>query len=114
MGATIYTYVTLDDLQLVHGDVAGDSVTLQFEGGRVGDDVVTVVGSPAFEVGAREFLFVRNNGAAVSPVVGFFQGRFKVVDGLIHDHAGRSVIEVRGNTLVKLAADTAHIPRCPA
>ena len=104
-GATIYTYVTLGSIQVVHGGVTGDSVTLQFEGGRVGDDVITVIGSPTFEVGARELLFVRNNGVAVSPIVGFFQGRFKVIDNAIHDHAGMPIVEIRDNAFVKVATE---------
>jgi len=105
---TIHTYVTLGSLQVIHGDVAGATVTLQFMGGQVGDDIIAIPGSPTFDVGDREVLFVRNNGAALSPIVGFYQGRFQVIDDVMHDHADNPIMDVQDNTLVKLDMSTAQ------
>lgn len=99
---TIYTDVTLDDLQVVHGHVAGPTVTLRFKGGEVDGYRITVEGSPSFHPGEREVLFIRGNDRAVSPVVGFFQGRFKVIDGQVHDYAGMPVVQIQNDVFVKL------------
>ena len=85
---TIYTDVTLGDLNVVHGEVPRDTLTLRFEGGGIDSLRVEVLGAPSFDLGEREFLFVRANNVAASPVVGFYQGRFKVIDGEIHDNDG--------------------------
>lgn len=107
----IYTYVTLDQLELVHGESKSDTLTLRFEGGKVGAHEVTTHGVPKFEKGTRELLFVANNGVAVSPIVGFFQGRFKIVGDKVHDFAGLPIVGVRDGALLKLTqrpADTAR------
>jgi hypothetical protein len=99
---TIYTFVTLGDLQVIHGQVEGDALVLRFEGGEVDGFRITVHGSPSFRPGERDFLFIRGNGFAVSPLVGFVQGRFKVVDGQIYDYAGVPIVEIRGDAFVKV------------
>jgi hypothetical protein len=53
--------------------------TLEFLGGTVGEDTLTVVGIPEFLVNDRDVLFVRDAGRPASPVVGFSYGRFRVV-----------------------------------
>lgn len=99
---TIYTYVTLSDLRIVHGQSDGSTLTLRLEGGQVGDHRITVVGMPSFVRGEREFLFIRGNGRAISPVAGFFQGRFRVINGQIHDNAGNPIVEIRAGAFVKV------------
>lgn len=99
---TIYTYVTLGDLRVLHGQVDEDALVLRFEGGEVDGFRITVHGSPSFRPGERDFLFVRGNGVAISPLVGFVQGRFRVIDGQIHDYAGMPIVEIRGETFVKV------------
>jgi len=99
---TIYTYVTLTDLRVVHGQSDGSTLTLRLEGGQVGDQRITVVGMPSFVRGEREFLFIRGNGRAISPAVGFFQGRFRVINGQIHDDAGNPIVEIRDGAFVKV------------
>jgi hypothetical protein len=101
---TIYTDVTLGDLNVVHGEVARDTLTLRFEGGEIDGFRVEVLGAPSFDLGERELLFVRANNVAVSPVVGVYQGRFKVIDGEIHDNDGLPIVEIRGDTFVKVAS----------
>jgi hypothetical protein len=53
--------------------------TLEFLGGTVGDDTLSVVGIPEFRVNDRDVLFVRDTGRPASPLVGFSYGRFRVV-----------------------------------
>ena len=103
-GATIYTYVTLSGVTVIHGQLFGP-LTLRFEGGEIGDQRLEVDGMPTFRKGEEEILFVRANQVAASPVVGLFQGRFKVVKGLVYDHSGDPLVGVSDGTLVKLIDD---------
>ena len=103
-GSTIYTYVTFSDVSVVHGQLFGP-LTLRFEGGEIGKYRLEVDGMPAFRKGEEEILFVRGNDVAASPVVGLFQGRFKVVQGRVHDHAGAPIVGISDGTLVKLIDD---------
>jgi len=102
--STVYTYVTFSDVTVIHGRHFGP-LTLRFEGGEIGEHRLEVDGMPTFRNGDEEILFVRGNEVSASPVVGLFQGRFKVVDGIVHDHAGAPLVGISGGTLVKVIAD---------
>ena len=79
-GKTIYTYVTFTQLESIKGTGVNTTKTLRFEGGRVGDDVLTVVGMPTFEVDEKVILFVKGNitNQTLCPLVGWTQGKFVV------------------------------------
>jgi hypothetical protein len=100
--STIYTYVTLGRISQIHGNVDGSRLTLRFQGGTVGEYTLAVPGIPTFSPGERTILFVRDNGYAVSSIVGFFQGRFRVVDDLVLDHAGLELAGFRNGRLIKV------------
>jgi hypothetical protein len=72
---SIVTLVTFG-LQQVHKGQAPPTVTLQFLGGALGNVRLEVADIPKFKVGERVMLFVEGNGSAISPVIGFFHGRF--------------------------------------
>jgi hypothetical protein len=71
---------------------------------------------PSFAVGERVLLFVRDNGTALCPVVGWHQGRFDVVrdpkTGAEHltDGLGHPVVGVGGDESVRYGA-RADAPR---
>jgi hypothetical protein len=71
------TLVTFSDLTVLKGDV-GDTLTLRFYGGESGGVVVHIPDMPTFDVGERAVLFVAGNGRDVCPLVGVWQGRFRV------------------------------------
>ena len=73
----IVTDVTFDVLRVIKGS-AGLRTQLTFLGGRVGSEGLIVSGMPQFEIGDRDMLFVSDRIAA-SPLVGFWQGRFRIV-----------------------------------
>jgi len=99
-----YTFVTLDELSVLKGDV-GATLTLRFFGGASGDTVVRVSDMPRFEPGERVVLFVAGNGEVICPLVGVWQGRFRVgVDAgsgveTVADHAGRPLLGRSGRRL---------------
>lgn len=76
-GRAIVTRVTFRVERALKGEPARD-LSLEFLGGRVGDDALEIHGAPQFEVGQRTVIFARMRGPEVSPLAGFNQGRFRV------------------------------------
>ena len=74
----IETLVTFSDITPVFG-TEGGTVTLRFAGGQVGTMREEIAGVPQFAVGDRRVIFARRE-RSVSPIVGFHQGVFSVVD----------------------------------
>jgi hypothetical protein len=71
---------------------AGDVITLRFQGGPDGRGrILTIPGVPLFEVNDRDLLFVQANGEAICPLVGWFQGRTRIIDRLAYTDDGREV-----------------------
>lgn len=75
---SIVTIVTFKVERVLKGQV-GPQTQLRFLGGSIGGLVMHVDGMPQFRVGDRDVLFVSATHNAVSPLVGFFHGRFPVV-----------------------------------
>jgi len=75
--------------------------TLEFLGGTVGEDTLTVVGMPEFRVNDRDVLFVRDTGRPASPLVGFSYGRFRVVRDATF--GGETIRTFDGRPLASLA-----------
>ena len=71
---------------------AGDQITLRLMGGPDGTGRhMRVVGIPQFRPGDREILFIQGNGTVECPLVGWYQGRLRVVRGEVFDDFGREV-----------------------
>ncbi len=75
---SLYTYVTLDNLEIRHGDHTESTLTLRFSGGEQDGERQWVAGMPRFSIGERALLFVQGNGTEMCPIVGWGQGRFQV------------------------------------
>mgnify|MGYP006284913385 CR=1 FL=1 len=104
-GQAIVTLVTFRIEESIKGGLLTET-TLEFLGGTVGDTTMKVHGSPEFKVGDRDVVFVglRN---AVSPVNGFWQGRFRVTRDAV-----RGVDTVRGHD-GRVISSTASIGAAP-
>jgi hypothetical protein len=76
-GGTPCTWVTLSDLIVLKGEV-GSAITLRLFGGTSGPNAAWISDMPAFSPGQRAVLFVAGNGRDVCPLVGVWQGRFRV------------------------------------
>lgn len=74
----IATFVRLRVLESYRGAVRGEQ-TLEFFGGEIAGRRQRIVGLPEFQPGDIEVLFVRDNHRTLSPIVGVFHGRFRVV-----------------------------------
>jgi len=88
-----HTFVTFAIEQIVKGEYAGgQTITLRFIGGQDGKGNTTYVpGLPSFQVGDREILFVRKNGKSICPLIGWGQGRLRIVRGQVFDDTGFQV-----------------------
>ncbi|MCK4340938.1 MAG: hypothetical protein KAY37_04365 [Phycisphaerae bacterium] len=81
----IYTHVTIIPDDALGGYVKGqprDQLTLIQLGGKIGDSELIVEQAPPFVVGEKVLVFVRQMSAGPG-VVGWFQGKFPVRDGMI-------------------------------
>ncbi len=108
-GRAIVTDVTFAIERTLKGETRVQR-TLEFLGGTVGDDTLTVAGMPEFRVNDRDVLFVRDSGRPVSPLVGFWYGRFRVVRDAAF--GGETIRTFDGRPLASLA-DVGN-PRPPA
>jgi len=102
------TLVTFSDLTVLKGDV-GATLTLHLYGGTAGDVAVHISDMPSFAVGERAVLFVAGNGRSVCPLVGVWQGRFRVRQGtdggtdVIEDGSGAVITGLSGRELRRRA-----------
>jgi hypothetical protein len=71
------TLVTVADLTVMKG-AAADSITLELYGGNDGEYAVKVPDMPTFKEGEQLLLFIAGNGKNVCPLVGVWQGAFRL------------------------------------
>ena len=76
---SIETHVMFSDLLPLFG-VDGPTVRLRFGGGEMDGMREEIAGVPRFSVGDRVVIFARDE-RSLSPIVGFHQGSFAVVEG---------------------------------
>ena len=111
---TPLTEVTFSVLEVLKGEIGGAELTLQFLGGASpGGARLAVAGMPQFAVGDRTVLFSAGNGIEACPLVGWWQGLYRLFydagqDAFtVADHAGRPVVGIdggAGNLVASVAA----------
>lgn len=95
------TYVSFTDITILKGKPT-EPFVLQLSGGRTRDgSFVQVPDMPTFAVGEQAVLFVRGNGRDYCPLVGVWQGRFRVVDDPAR--GAKVVVNHDGSVLTGLA-----------
>jgi len=77
-GKHIVTVVTFRVERGLKGQL-GHELQLELLGGVVGSIGMEVDGMPQFRAGDRDVLFLSPNRRSVAPIVGLYQGRFRVV-----------------------------------
>ena len=100
-----FTFVTFEIAEILKGAVDGEELTLRFEGGDLEErqETLEVVGMPQFELGDEVLLFVRNNGKAACPLVGWWQGR---LDFQLHPATGkRLLVDHRGRVVESVGTE---------
>jgi hypothetical protein len=75
----IHTIVTVDVKNVLKGPKPeGATLTLRLLGGRVGDDVMELVGAPVFQQGEEVILFFEKGAPDLMPIAGLYQGKFTI------------------------------------
>ena len=103
----IYTFVTLDQIDVIAGNYSEPTLSLRFFGGQVGNQIEGVEGGPEFEVNQRVLLFIRGNGRSLIPLVGWTQGLFRIVQDtstgqdVVQDYEGNAVVGIRAGRIIK-------------
>jgi hypothetical protein len=89
-GGVIKTFVTFAVERVLKGPDQTE-VTLEFLGGTVGEETMTVSGMPKFNLGAREIVFVQKNGVQFCPLVALMHGRYRVLrdEATAREHIAR-------------------------
>jgi hypothetical protein len=87
-GAKIYTRVEFEVIEVVAGS-APATIALDFLGGRVGSEQMTVEGMPRFQVGDEDILFVSGNGRSICPLYAMMHGRYRVDSTVV---SGRKIV----------------------
>jgi hypothetical protein len=95
------TLVTVSDLSILKG-AADDSITLEFYGGVAGEYAIRVPDMPTFVAGERVVLFIAGNGKNVCPLVGVWQGSFRI---RFDESLGTDIVTTNGGTPVAGIAD---------
>ena len=115
-GARLYTYVTVSPVELLKGNSpAGRTMTFRQLGGRDGDRIVYVAGTPRFSPKQEVLLFLTgDDGAGYPQIMGIFQGAFRSVNG----PGGASRVETitpgaAGSLLPEKAAGPGQHPPAP-
>lgn len=104
-----YTFVTFDVEEVLKGE-ADRQLTLRFDGGPVGNELVEISGVPRFALGGRHLLFVAGQEKGFCPLAGWFQGKLDFVQHpegggeVLVDSNGRPVKGVKEGRFVRGAA----------
>lgn len=99
-----FTHVTFSDIETLKGTApSGGELTLRFLGGLDPNGLrLTVSGMPRFAVKEQAVVFSAGNGVYACPLVGWWQGLYRVVfddkrnDLIVADHGGRPVVAFDG------------------
>ena len=88
----IWTHVTFSVDEVIGGSFAEKEITLRLPGGAIEAENIRmrVDGVPEFRVGEEVLLFCSRDAKHVNPIIGWFQGRFKI---RLDETLGQRVIE---------------------
>jgi len=108
-GRAIKTFVALRVERALKGKV-GDTYTLEFLGGTVGQKSLRIPGMPVFTVGERTIVFAADNGRVVCPLISGGHGRYLV----LRDAATARDYVARDNGVPLASTDEVIVPLAPA
>jgi hypothetical protein len=75
----IYTYITLEILDVIKGDYTGNTIELRYLGGKLGEESLAVTDMELPQLGEHGIYFVeRLQQGLVHPLYGWQQGHFLV------------------------------------
>lgn len=86
------TWVTFAVERALRGST-GETITLEFMGGEVGQKRLVLAGWPKFEVGDRGVFFVENREGRVCPLMRLRHGKYRIVSESGNGSAGSTGVE---------------------
>jgi hypothetical protein len=103
-GSKIVTRVEFETLDVVAGTAPASTFTLEFLGGEVDGQRMTVEGMPRFAVGDEDILFVSGSGHSICPLYAMMHGRYHVENNAT---AGRKIVTRSDGTPLQNTAQVA-------
>ena len=98
-----FTLVTFADIEVLKGTARGGELTLRFLGGPAPNGLTLAIsGMPRFSVKQQAVVFSNGNGVYACPLVGWWQGLYRVLFDdernvlVVADHARRGVVALDG------------------
>ena len=117
---TPFTEVTFTGVEVLKGRLDSRQLTLRFLGGPAPNGLtLRVSGMPQFAVNQEAVVFSAGNGIVACPLVGWWQGLYRIVYDAerdvrtVADHAGRPVAAIDGQVGRRVARLSAE-PSAPA
>ncbi|MGH8020031.1 MAG: hypothetical protein ACREIA_17485 [Opitutaceae bacterium] len=105
-GASIIkTRVTWQVLRKLKGEHA-ETLSLDFLGGRMGDEEIRVAGMPEFEIGQEDYLFVEPDTRVFCPLYAAGHGRYRI---LAESRTGRAYV-ARANGAPLIGVSQVAVP----
>lgn len=101
-GRLIFTRVRFASRESVVGPTPA-AIELEMLGGTIGNDTLILTGAPVFRIGDEDFLFVRDNGRTITPLVAMMHGRYPVR----RDESGREFITRNNGVPLQNVAEVA-------
>lgn len=103
-GQTIFTYASLQELEIIKGEVPAAVFDLPMPGGVLGDQAQFYPGMPQLRSGERYILFMRGYQREFVPLVGIQQGLYRVLrDGSGQVRVVRSDVRLLENSVTGVA-----------
>lgn len=95
------TLVTFEVVRPLLGQLASSSFTLRFLGGADGQGrFMRASHVPVFQPGDEDILFVRNGGEKGCALAGCMDGRFRLLNGQVHDGNGVPVRAIESGRVI--------------
>ncbi len=88
-----FTFVKFKIEKIFKGKAANkEFITLRFMGGSAGGKRrLKVLGIPLFDKGDNDILFVAGNTKSICPLIGWKQGRFRIIEKAVYSNSGQEV-----------------------
>ncbi|VAW88415.1 hypothetical protein MNBD_GAMMA16-1875 [hydrothermal vent metagenome] len=101
----IHTAITLDNIEMLKGDIETSTYTLIIVGGAIPPFVISIPGAPSFVTNKRYVLFIKDNNKVIFPLVGVHDGVFiieasKNGKSIVKNNEGVVITEIRQNKVV--------------
>ncbi|MGI1677612.1 MAG: hypothetical protein K6L75_02690 [Cellvibrionaceae bacterium] len=88
-----YTFITYKVDRVFKGAIDGDTFILRFAGGQINEsEFLTSFDFPLMDKGDTDILLVADNNVSDCPLVACSEGRYRYVDGLMFNEAGKTIL----------------------